>query len=73
MDDLLERLTELKVPPPPDSLKRDVHQRVNRALLVQHIVELATQGAIYAGGHLLRGLVGLVVYTLTGKYPKEKR
>ncbi len=73
MDDLLERLTELKVPPAPKSLSRELHQRVNRTLLVQHTIELATQGVIYAGGILLRGFLALVAYTLTGQYPIDRR
>lgn len=72
MDDLLERLTQLKVPPAPKSLKRDVHHRLNRTLLVQQLVELALHGVLYASGHMLRGLLGLVAYTLTGKYPVDR-
>ncbi len=72
MEDLLERLTQLKVPPAPTTLKRDVHDRLNRTLLVQQIVGLATNGAVYACGHLLRGLLGLVAYTLTGKFPVDR-
>lgn len=72
MEDLLERLTQLKVPPAPKSLKREVHHRLNRTLLLQQIVELATYGVLYASGHLLRGLLGLVAYTLTGKYPIDR-
>ena len=72
MEDLLEKLTQLKVPPTPPSLGREVHERVNRLLLVQQLIELATHGALYACGHLLRGLVGVVVYTLTAKFPRDR-
>ena len=72
MEDLLERLTQLKVPPAPKSLKRDVHHRLNRTLLVQQLCELAIYGVLYACGHMLRGLLGLVAYTITGKYPIDR-
>ena len=70
--DLLEQLANEDVPPPPDSLKRDVHDRLNRALLFAHVIELLTQGLIYACGHLLRAGMGLVVYTLSGKFPVDR-
>ncbi len=70
--DLLEQLAKDDVPPPPDSLKRDVHDRLNRALLFAQAFELLTQGLIYALSHLLRAGMGLVVYTLSGKYPVDR-
>ncbi len=66
--DLLEQLAETEVPPPPARLDRDVHRRVNQSLLLLHFAELLFKALPYAIVHLTSGLLGLLNFSVTGKY-----
>lgn len=70
--DLFEQLAGMESPPPPESLAGDVHRRVNRTLLVLHLTEFCLKGMLYAVGHLLAGLRGVLVMTLSGKFPVDQ-
>jgi hypothetical protein len=72
VEDLLERLAEADVPPPPRELDRKVHERVNRALFAAQMADLALRGTVWALVQFARPLAHLAVLTLTGK-PLEKR
>ena len=65
--DLLERLAEVEVPPPPQELDRNVHQRVNKLLLIAHLGDLALRGLLYAFMQFMRPTAHLFVLTLTAK------
>jgi hypothetical protein len=71
--DLFERLADVEVPPMPDNFDRDIHQRVNTALLVLHIAELATKGIAFAAVHFLTATWGLMIFTLSGRFGPDRR
>ena len=67
--DLLEQLAQLEVPPPPAELNQQVHQRVNRSLLVLHLLDLGLRAMPWAMWHLSRALVAGVFRTVLGRWP----
>ena len=71
-DDLLEQLTKSEVPPVPESLDRQVHRRLNRTLLVIHILDFVLRGIPYAALQLARAVMGLVAFSLTGAFPGRR-
>jgi len=72
--DLLEKLAELPVPPPPPqgNFGRAVHERINNRLIVGQIVDFLVRGFAFASVHFLRALIGFVRLTLTGKMESPK-
>ena len=70
--DFLEQLAEMEVPELPDHFDRQLHQRVNRSLLLQQLLELAVSGLPWAALQFARALLGLLVYTATGRFPEDK-
>lgn len=73
MKDFLEQLAEIEVRDPPPDFDRQLHQRVNRSLMVQHLLDLALGAAPWAMVCFLRALVGLCTFSLTGKFDDERR
>jgi len=69
---LLDSLAEHGVPPVPEELDERVHQRLNRALLAGHLVDLALGAVPYLAVHLFRGVVHLISSTLTGKFESDR-
>jgi hypothetical protein len=57
----------LEVPPPPAEFDRQLHQRVNRALVLRHFLDLTFNGIPWAMLHFLRAVVALAGVTLTGR------
>ena len=51
---------------PPPEFDRKLHERVNRALLVQHLLGLAIGQHSLGGAHFLRGVLGAASFSLTG-------
>lgn len=70
--DFLEQLAEMEVPELPEHFDRQLHQRVNRSLLAQQLVDLAVRGLPWAVLQLARALLGVLVYTTTGRFPQEQ-
>jgi hypothetical protein len=73
---LFEQLADLEVPPPPDQFDRQLHERVNRSLVQTQLVDLIVSGLPWALLHFARAFVGLITFTLTGRYetnPKNQR
>ncbi|MBX3414065.1 MAG: hypothetical protein KF708_15365 [Pirellulales bacterium] len=66
-NDMFERLADVEVPPLPEQFDEEVHTRVNRVLLVTHVAEFFLAGAPFALARFARALVGLIVFTVTGK------
>jgi hypothetical protein len=73
MKDFLEQLADLEIREPPPQFDRQLHQRLNRSLLAQHVVELVTGAAPWALAQLLRAVTGFFVLSLTGKFDDERR
>ena len=74
MKDFLDQLAELEVREPPSNFDRQLHERVNRTLLAQHIFDLFVGGIFWSSFHFLRAVIGWVVFTITGRYnEREKR
>jgi hypothetical protein len=72
-DDILEQLARLEVREPPPEFDHQLHERMNRSLLVQHVVELATGVAPWALGCFAQAVLGLVRYTITGRFDDRGR
>ena len=73
---LLEQLAELEVPPPPAKFDTQLHERVNRSLVREQLLDLFVRALPWAAMHFFRAVIGVVSYTLTGRYepvPKNKR
>ena len=73
MSNLLEQLADLEVPPPPAHFDAQLHERVNRSLLTWQLVDLCVSAAPHALLHLVRALVGLVAFTLSGRYETKTK
>jgi hypothetical protein len=69
---LLESLAEHGIPPVPEELDERVHQRLNRALLVAHLVDLALGAVPWVAVHLFRGVCHLMEATLTGRFEGDR-
>jgi hypothetical protein len=70
--DFLEQLANVEVPPPPETLTRDVNERLNKVLLALHIADFGLHAMTYAAGHFLRGVFDLVIFTLSGQHVPER-
>jgi hypothetical protein len=68
--DILEKLAELPVPPapPPVSFDRALHQRINSRLLAEQFVDLLVRGFAYGIIHFSKAVIGLIRFTLTGRF-----
>jgi hypothetical protein len=71
--DFLDQLAALEAPQPPPEFDRTLHQRVNRALLTQQLLGLAAGCIPWVLGHFLRGLLGAVIFSLTGRGEQPNR
>lgn len=69
--DLWDQLATTEVPPVPADFNHDVHQRLNYALLLAHVAELAMRVAPYAIVHMAKALFGWTALTLSGRYPTD--
>jgi hypothetical protein len=70
--DFLEQLAQLEVPAVPQEFDRQLHQRMNRSLLAQQLLDLALSGLPWAAAHFAHALLGAIVFTATGRYPDDK-
>jgi hypothetical protein len=73
MKDILEQLAEMEVAPPPPEFDRRLHQRVNQSLMVQHVVDFAVGAVPWALWHFFRAVLGLVTFSVTGKFGEERK
>lgn len=71
-DDFLEQLAQLEISAPPAEFDRQLHQRMNRMLITQHLVDLLVRGLPWAALHFGRALVGLVALSVTGRFADER-
>ena len=70
--DLLEQLAKAEIPPVPETLDRQVHQRLNYTLLVLHVLDFMVRAVPYALLHFCRAVVGMVGYSLTSKFELQR-
>jgi hypothetical protein len=70
--DFLEQLAQLDVPEPPAEFDRQLHERVNRSLVVQHVMDLVLGAAPWALAQFARAVAGAVVFSVGGDYPEDR-
>jgi hypothetical protein len=70
---LFERLAESEVPPPPARFDTQLHDRVNRTLIGTQLVDLILCGLPWACMQFARAVVGLIAFTLTGRYERDSK
>jgi hypothetical protein len=70
--DLFEQLAEQEVPPVPENLSRGVHRRLNRALVVLHLVEFTLCVLPYCVASFSRAVIGFFVQTISGRFPDDR-
>jgi hypothetical protein len=73
MKDFLDQLAELDVREPPPDFNRKLHDRVNRTLLAQHLIDFVVGGISWSLVHFFRATLGWVLFTLTGRYGDQKK
>ncbi len=71
--DLFEQLAELEVPPPPAQFDAQLHERVNRSLVIGQFIDLAVKALPWAFVHFARAVVGAIVFTLSGRYEPSSK
>lgn len=71
--DLWEQLAQTPVPPPPKELDQGVRQRINTYLMAGHLADFLFRVLPYGMYHFARGLLGAVMYSLSGRYPLEQK
>ena len=70
---LFEQLADLEVPPPPVQFDSQLHERVNRSLVISHFVDLLVNGLPWTLGRFFRALVAAISFTLTGRYESDTK
>jgi hypothetical protein len=70
--DLFDQLAEQEVPPVPQNLSGGVHRRLNRVLVVVHVFEFVLCVLPYCVWHFSRAVIGLVVQTVSGRFPDDR-
>ncbi len=71
-NDLLEQLAQSEIPPVPADFDRDVHERVNHALMLGHFAEFGLRVLPYAFVHMAQALIGFISLTLSGRFPTSE-
>jgi hypothetical protein len=69
---LLETLAEREVPPVPAGLNKQVHQRLNRALLAGHLVDLVLRAVPCLAVEFLRAVGHFLQASLTGRFESRR-
>jgi hypothetical protein len=73
MKDFLEKLADKKVREPPPDFNRRLHQRVNRILVVQHLIDFFVGAIAWSATHFFRATIGWLLFTITGKFQDRDR
>jgi hypothetical protein len=71
--DFLEKLADLEIPAVPDQFDRQLHQRMNRSLVMQQLLDLALSGLPWVALHFAQTLLAAMLFTITGRYPEDKK
>ncbi|MBI3862222.1 MAG: hypothetical protein HY290_10035 [Planctomycetia bacterium] len=69
---LLESLARREVPPVPADLNKRVHQRLNRALLAAHLVDLVLGVVPCLAAEFVRALGYFLKVSLTGRFESRR-
>jgi hypothetical protein len=69
---LLDSLADHDVPPVPVELGRRLHQRLNRALLTKHLLDLVLGGVPWLASELLRATGYFIQATFTGRFETDR-
>jgi hypothetical protein len=72
MHDPWEQLAAVEIPPLPENFTGDVHQRLNKTILAMHLLELGMGAAAFACRHFAQALMGLVLFTFSGRFEAER-
>lgn len=72
-NNLLDQLSEVEVPSPPENFDSQVHDRLNGRLLLMQLVELALRGLPYAFLHMTQAIFSAIRFTLTGSHEDPPR
>jgi len=72
-NDFFEKLADAPVPPPPASFDTGLHARINRQLLVGHLLDFTLQAVPFAIVHFARAVGALAVTMISGKFTSETR
>jgi hypothetical protein len=70
--DLFDQLAEVEVPPPPGDFDRSLHARLNQSLVAQHVVDFGLNALPATAVELLRAVLGMVAFSITGEFPARK-
>jgi hypothetical protein len=72
-DDILEQLAALEVEAPPAEFDRRLHDRVNRCLLWQQLLDLVLGALPWALLNFVRSVAGFTAFTATGRFADERK
>jgi hypothetical protein len=72
VNDFFEQLAEAEIPPPPAGFDRQLHERVNRSLLLVQLMDLVFGALPWAAMHLARSLLGFITLTVSGKFEARR-
>jgi hypothetical protein len=72
-EDFLEQLANLEVQAPPQGFDRQLHQRVNRSLAAQQLLDLVLGGLPWALLQFAYALAGLVAFSITGRFGGKRK
>ena len=64
----LEALAAQDVPAAPLEFDRQLHRRLNQALLLQQVLDLVLRAMPWAIVHFARAVAGAIDYSLTGRF-----
>ncbi len=62
--DLFDQLADLEVPPPPERFDQQLHDGVNRSLVVGQFVDLVLVAVPFAIVHFARRVAGMAIFTV---------
>jgi hypothetical protein len=68
---LLDQLADVEVPPPPVAFDRQLHDKVNRSLLITQLVDLFISALPWAMLEFSKAFIGLGIFSVTGRYPSK--
>ena len=71
-NNLLDQLSQDEVPPPPEQLREDLHGHLNQWLLAAHALDFLLHGFAYAAGQFCAAVLGMLKFTLTGEYQRQR-
>ncbi len=73
MKDFLEQLADAQIREPPPDFNLRLHERLNRTLVVQQLVNFFLGAIAWSAAHFLRAALGWLVFTVTGRFPDRDR